>query len=153
MHGGFSRWKLLLRRLRVVRIKPLCVPNKDHNKNMWDHAASEIYDTSDLLRSHPPGPHALLLPLHSRSLHLPSVTALPSHKLQRRSLLHRSHAPSHLMLPKSLHHALQVILPRLARLHRHHSLPPRALPPQLHLGSLHDRPRPPARRKIFPPPR
>ena len=106
----------------------------------------------DLLSPHPPRPDALLLPLHSRNLHLPSVTTLPSHKLQRRSHLHRSHAPPNLVLPKSLHHALQVILTRLARLHRHHRLP-RALPPQLHVGNLHDRPRPPTRREVFPPSR
>jgi len=34
----------------------------------------------DLLSPHPPRPDALLLPLHSRNLHLPSVTTLPSHK-------------------------------------------------------------------------
>ncbi|QCD92821.1 hypothetical protein DEO72_LG5g890 [Vigna unguiculata] len=56
----------------------------------------------DLLSPHPPRPDALLLPLHSRNLHLPSVTTLPSHKLQRRSHLHRSHAPSNLVLPKTV---------------------------------------------------
>ena len=102
MHGGFSRRKLLLRHLCFMRIEPLCVPNKDHNQNVQDHTTSQIHDTIDLLSPHLPRPHALLLPLHLRNLHLPSVTALPSHNLQRRTHLHRSHAPSNLVLPKTV---------------------------------------------------
>jgi len=58
MHGGFSRRKLLLRCLCLIRIN----------------------DTIDLLRPHPPWPHALLLPLHSRNKYHPSTPSKQTHQ-------------------------------------------------------------------------
>ena len=157
MHCGFSRWKLLLGRVCVIRIKPLCVPNKDYHQNVWDNAASQIHYSLDLLRADPPRPHPLFVPLHPRKLHLPLVTTLPPYQLRTRSYLLGNNPPFRPVLQKSLHYALKILLTLVARVHRHEysSSLSRALQPKprLHHGNLHDRPRPRPRPEVFPPPR
>lgn len=121
MHCGFSRWKLLLWCIRVIRIKPLCLPNKDHNQNLWHNTTSQIHSPIDPLRT-PLRPHSLLLSLHKRKFHIPQSTTLPLHKFQGRSHLLARHYPFKPLLQKSLHHALQIFLSLLACFHCHISL-------------------------------
>ncbi|KAL2341207.1 hypothetical protein Fmac_009147 [Flemingia macrophylla] len=149
MHRRFGPRKLLLRRLRPIRVKPLRLPHQDHHQNLRNHAASQINTPSDLPSAQPPKPHTLLVSLHQRILHLPRRTTLPSHLLPRRSHLSRSHPPSNPPLQKSLRHALQILLPRLARVRRHLFPVLSHVPPPLRGGSVHDRPRPRPRREVF----